>query len=184
MSPKKVTIVVEKPFSFDVQDFLSALAHAQEPEKRFIMIDPDTGLRIINEYLNIPVIGLSFAQPEEKSQLGFPLPGKTNKADVDEVDDHTYTTEALVILDQSLAKLPEEMEGETWVIQVRDYENLDKYKEIAVALAEKFAVNIVMTPAHKRDDDPAHQEVQPFDPKFPASAPYCPIIVKRATPLE
>ena len=170
-------VFVEKPKSFEVEDFLAAFAAANG--NFFFMINPvnpedGRGPAIDNTWLNVPVIGLSTHDRSKDSPLGYTIPGQKPE----ERDDTEYIPEALLIFELSPESLPQELEGITWVIQVKKYEQMDLFRPIAEALGKEFSVNIVMTPSQMNDIDPKHLKARPVRKDFPDGPQFQPILIR------
>jgi hypothetical protein len=180
---------VEDPRSFEVEKFL--LAYSAAKKLGLSLIDPSTGLEIYHRLANIPIVGLTFQPtPDHKAPFGFPgVPAeKAHPEDCEKEDDEsrpTFNPEALLVLDVDPRDLPKKMKLPVWVIQVEDFKDEPAFIEIAEILSAQFDdINIVVTSAHKQNTDPEMMDGIPADPRFPNSAPYCPIVIRRVKPTK
>ena len=77
--------------------------------------------------------------PASGRRLGFVTPTtvvmETEKVDLDDQDRPTFKCEAVLVL----------QEGETWILEVENADNLEVYQGVAEALKNKFNVNIQMS---------------------------------------
>ncbi|HBC44775.1 MAG: hypothetical protein UX01_C0018G0008 [Candidatus Collierbacteria bacterium GW2011_GWB2_45_17] len=167
-----MTVLTEKPLSFEIEDFLAALAARNDDF--FFMINPETWKPIDKVWLNIPTIGLSTHDRSKDGPLGFKT--KTKKPELP--DNDTYEPEAQLVLDVPSQNLPQGIDGLIWVLQVRNFEMLETFRPIADALAEEFKVTIIMSPSQINDSDPMHREPQPVDPQLPKGAQFNPIVIR------
>ncbi len=173
MPPK---VLVEEPRSFKIQDFLAAYAAANNGF--FFMINPvrddQSGPAIDSTWLNIPAIGLSTHDRSKDGTLGFPTPGQKPMFS----DNDFYVPEALLLLEVPSQALPDDLEGETWVIQVKEFEKMDLYQPIAKALKDEFKVNILLTPSQMGDSDPKHLSARPVNDAYPDGPQFQPILIR------
>lgn len=167
-----MAVFEEKPLSFEIEDFLAALAARNK--NYFFMIDPETSLAIDRIWLNIPRIGLSTLDRSKGKSLGF----QTKTTELGSDDQKEYFVEALLILDVPSGSLPPEVKGEAWILQVKDFEKMDEFRPIAEALSDHFKVHIVMTPSQINDDDPHHMSARPVNDQFPNGPQFQPIVIK------
>ncbi|KKT29301.1 MAG: hypothetical protein UW41_C0012G0015 [Candidatus Collierbacteria bacterium GW2011_GWC2_44_18] len=170
-------VYIEIPDSFKVQDFLNAYFAANKSQ--MFLIDPD-GFVILEKQLNIPAIGISLHDRSKDKPLGY----QTGDKHVVKDTGHKFTADAVVELEMDPGDLPEDIQGESWALQVREAKNIPLFQPIAIALAEKFNVNIFVTPSEKRDDDPAHLEEEPANSSFPEIMKMCPIIIRKVTEVK
>jgi len=167
-----MTVLTEKPLSFEIEDFLAALAARNDDF--FFMINPETWKPIDKIWLNIPTIGLSTHDRSKDGPLGFKT--KTKKPELP--DNSIYEPEAQLVLDVPAQNLPKDIEGLVWVLQVRNFEMLETFRPIADALAEEFKTTIIMSPSQINDPDPKHLESRPVDPRFPLGPKFHPIVIR------
>lgn len=177
-------VLIEKPRSFDVEKFLLAISKAKK--LNLSLINPDSGQEIYHRLVNIPIIGLTFKPtPDHDAPLGF-LPkldcgDKEEQTDEDDPSRPTFSPEALLVLDVDPKDLPEKVDY-AWVLQVEDKRDEKAYVEIADLLSTQFNETIIVSSAHMDNPDPDVVDGQPSNPKFPGSAPFCPIVIRRTDP--
>lgn len=181
-------VAVENPESFQVQNTLNAWSHTPPTtiegeaipgfQGGYTILNPESHRRIHDTVLNIVEIGFTFEKLVMTGTLGFV---RSEKTEVDELAQ--YETQALLILAPDPSKIPSNLEGETWVLQVLKFEDLDKYVAIARALESWFKRNILVTPVSAIDSEPdktsgLSEKYNPVVPRFPK------IDIRKTTPLE
>lgn len=178
-------VLVEQPDSFKVMDFLGALFANQYPD--LFLVEPQPrqpgstdafGRPIGNRLPNIPTIGISILTQTDERELGFLQTHEKNTVKMS----HFYSIDAFLLLEVDPAQVPDDSEGETWVLQVKELEKISIFQPIAVALAKEFNVNIILTPATMYDDDPAHLRTRPVREDIPGSPLICPVIIRKVDP--
>lgn len=135
---KMPKVLLEMPIAFVVQKYL--LEWANETKTPLSLIDTETKTEIYERFVNTSEIGLTMREtPASGRRLGFVTPTtvvmETEKVDLDDQDRPTFKCEAVLVL----------QEGETWILEVENADNLEVYQGVAEALKNKFNVNIQMS---------------------------------------
>jgi hypothetical protein len=175
----------EDPPSFDVERFILSLQFDDGSILSLLNPGPDgsgRGPEIFYTLLNIPIIGMTFRPtPNQANHFGFVPNGSCNTDNCQDDPGSVFDSEALLVLDvDSSMKLPTEFRNsETWIIQVKDSQDEDRYTLVAEALIQKFGVNVIITSASMKRTARYTEAGIPVDPKYPKGALWCPIGVTR-----
>jgi len=180
----------EDPLSFKIERFLLSLMFDDGSVLSLLKPRPDgsgKGPEIFYTLLNIPVIGMTFKPtPSQANHFGF-VPNTDYKTDdFQDNPDLVFESEALLVLDVDRStKLPAEFKGsETWIIQVKDSQNEDRFTPVAEALMKQFGVNVIITCASMKRTDKFAETGIPVDPKYPKGPLWCPIGITQITTIK
>ena len=133
---KKLTVL--EPLTFRVQEAL--LLQARQSNFPLSLLDPN-GFEIDKTALNILDIGMTTKEtPAQKRRMGFSNMREATPTDNDQVgideDRPVFEAEAILHINP---------ESDTWVMEVKDACNLQKYAGVAAAVMKMFQVNITVT---------------------------------------
>ena len=171
----------EDPLSFKTQLHLLSLRFDDGSILSLINPRPDgngRGPEIFYTLLNIPIIGMTFKPtPSQANHFGFVPNANHDAGDQKDNPNLLFDSEALLVLDVDRStKLPAEFKGsETWIIQVKDSQDEDRYALVAKALMKQFGVNVIITSASMKRTATYNEEGIPVDPKYPKGPLWCPI---------
>lgn len=168
-------VILHKPLSVRVQDFVNAWLAANNPA--LFMINPATKQVVETRVLDMPEIGFS-TKSHRKAPMGFP---ENEPAKEEKEGDRIFDIEAVLLLEfdhQSLPKDLQKIEGEYWLLGIKEEALLTIIQPLAEALFEVFEINIVIKVDEEVDEDPKHLNPEPVNAMFPGVI-YCPVIPKK-----
>lgn len=167
-------VMIHKSLSVRVQDYINAWLAKNNPT--LTMINPATKNAVTTKVTDMPEIGFS-TKSHHQAPMGFPEhePAKEEKE-----GDRIFEIEAVLLLEFDRQALPadlQKIEGEYWLLGIKEEAMLKVIQPLAEALFEVFQINIVIKIDEEVDEDPKHLDVQPVNPAFPGVV-YCPVLPK------
>lgn len=140
---KKPVLAVVEPLTFRVQAAL--LAVAKQSNFPLSLLDSD-GFEIDKKAINTPDIGMTTKEtPAQRRRMGF-----ANMKEVAPIDAADPGPDEDRPVFKAEATLHIDPEKDTWMMEVLDAGDMEKYAGVANAVKEMFGVNVVMVPAAQK----------------------------------